>query len=213
MVAHHVKNTLQGINGGAHLIESGLKSRNFEAIENGWQIVNRNQEEISRFVIDLLLIGGPYEPIRELADLNLAIAEAIEMLKSQLDRRGISCIFPDNQHIAQFKFDFPRISTAVFHLINCFLQAERELGDAEITITLTSDQSHARLDIFDDGPGIELAEFDAASEPFGIGARRDPCFVGLAVSRKVIAGHDGEVSFQNYGKRGNRFVATIPISN
>ena len=211
VLAHHVKNTLQGINGGAHLIESGLKTQDLATIENGWQIVNRNQEEISRFVSDMLLIGRSYEPIRELGDLNLAVAEAIGILKSQLDRRGITCEFHGNQQLAEFKFDFPRISTAVFHLINCCLQAERESDAAELTITLTADQSHARVAIFDDGPRIELAEFEAASEPFGGDAHREPYFVGLAVSHKVIAGHDGEISFQNCGERGNRFVIEIPI--
>ena len=88
VIAHHVKNTLQGINGGSHLIESGLKSKDLSAIEKGWQIVNRNQEQISHFVIDMLIIGRPYEPNREMANLNSVVTEAIRKLAPSLLEAG-----------------------------------------------------------------------------------------------------------------------------
>ena len=93
IIAHHVKNTIQGINGGSHLIESGLQSNDLETIEKGWQIVNRNQEQISRLVIDMLILGRPYEPYLQNSDINQAINEAIEKLEYQLANYEVHCQF------------------------------------------------------------------------------------------------------------------------
>jgi two-component system NtrC family sensor kinase len=211
MIAHHVKNTLQGINGGSHLIESGLNRKDLSAIEKGWQIVNRNQELISRFVIDMLIIGRPYEPMREMADLNLAIEEAIGKMESQLARRKVTCEFRRNPNIGKFSFDYSGISSSILHIFDCYLQAEREFDSGQIKISLGARNGHAQITIFDDGEKIDILEPEEALDPFGTGARQELYQIGLAVSRKIIRAHDGEISFSHPDGTGNRFVIEIPM--
>lgn len=211
MIAHHVKNTLQGINGGSHLIESGLNKQDLSAIEKGWQIVNRNQELVSRFVIDMLIIGRPYEPIRELADLNLAVEEAIDKMESQLARRNVTCEFSRNPNVEKFNFDYAGISSSILHVLDCCLQAEREFDSGRIKISLDSSNDHAQLTIFDNGEQIDLDQPDEVPDPFGTETQLELYQIGLAVSQKIIRAHDGHLTFSHPDDSGNRFVIEIPI--
>ena len=44
-ISHHIKNIIQGVNGGSYLVDEGQKSRDWKTLEKGWQIVQRNQHE------------------------------------------------------------------------------------------------------------------------------------------------------------------------
>ena len=88
-LSHHMKNVLQGVNGGAHLVETGLQANDLETIKAGWAIVNRNQSEISKMVNDMLMFGKPYDPHFAQADLNEVIKQVFNEIEPSLVRRNI----------------------------------------------------------------------------------------------------------------------------
>ncbi len=211
VIAHHVKNTIQGIHGGAHLIESGLKLRDLEVIEKGWLIVNRNQERISRLVIDMLVLGRPYEPVLETVDLNAAVEDAIEKLEFQFSQQETTCEFNPNRSLKPFRFDFAGLSSAVFHLISCSLLACRDAKTASISVSIVENSGFAEVVIEDDGDAIDVAAQEIGITPFGIGTDLKMYGIGLAVSRKIVSSHQGEIRLSHPNGKGNRFVIEIPI--
>ena len=82
MLSHDIKNILQGIQGGSYLIEEGLNQKQWGAIENGWRIVERNQEKISNLAMDMLSFSKDREPQLEPSDVNAVVAEVHEMMGS-----------------------------------------------------------------------------------------------------------------------------------
>ncbi|MDP6380633.1 MAG: FHA domain-containing protein, partial [Phycisphaerae bacterium] len=49
-VSHYIKNILQGIQGGEHLLQTGLGAENLHKVEQGWEIIRRNQDRINNLV-------------------------------------------------------------------------------------------------------------------------------------------------------------------
>src|SRR5690554_6306478 len=45
-LSHYIKNVLQGLKGGSDVVETGLRMAKIETIEQGWEIVRRNLENI-----------------------------------------------------------------------------------------------------------------------------------------------------------------------
>jgi signal transduction histidine kinase len=159
----------------------------------------------------MLIIGRPYDPIRDMADLNLAVEEAIDKMESQLARHDVTCEFTRNSSIGKFNFDFAGISSSILHILDYCLQAERELDTGHIRISLETRDGHAQIVIFDNGEQIDLDQPDDAVDPFHSETQQELYQIGLAVSRKIIRGHDGKISFSHPDGSGNRFVIEIPI--
>ncbi len=42
-LSHHIKNILQGINGGSYLVQEGLKRQQLDTIAKGWKIVEKTK--------------------------------------------------------------------------------------------------------------------------------------------------------------------------
>ena len=77
-ISHQVNNIVQALNGGAFLIDQGLKKENSEVTSQGWGIVKRNQAKLSQLLLDLISLGKPYEP-------QPAICRPIEIAKGVFD--------------------------------------------------------------------------------------------------------------------------------
>lgn len=210
IIAHQIKNKFQGVNGGAHLIETGLRTSDLDLIGKGWSIVIRNHEQISRFVNNILLLTRPYQVDRELADLNKVIQEAIAMLQSQMSARGWRCDFLPNPSSRSFRFDADAISSAIKNIFSLCLLADKTDGTGLITVRLDFLNQHARLTISDNGEPLEDFEWDNSLVNSEIHDNRKFFGIRLAVVRKIIAGHDGSIEVSHPNGQGNRFQVQIP---
>jgi signal transduction histidine kinase len=211
IIAHHVKNTIQGINGGSHLIESGLQSSDLETIEKGWQIVNRNQEQISRLVIDMLILGRTYEPNLKPGDINQAVREAIDQLEYQLATYEVKCEFKPLENPTEFKFEHSGIANAISHMLNSSLLASRFAETRLIKIEVKQSDEMTTIEIEDQGEHLKTGDVESTLSPFGIDSEEHFYGIGLAVSQKIILGHGGELALEKLSKSGNRFRMQLPL--
>ena len=60
-MSHRINNIIQGINGGSHLIELGIKNGDLSMTAKGWDSVKTKQSELSILVRDLLSLGKALE--------------------------------------------------------------------------------------------------------------------------------------------------------
>ncbi len=210
IIAHQIKNKFQGVNGGAHLIETGLRSSDLKLIDKGWSIVIRNHEQISRFVNNILLLARPYQVNRELADLNKVIQEAIAMLQPQMSAQGLNCVFLPNPDFHSFRFDAVAISSAITNIFSLCLLAGRTDGAGKITVRLNFLDEHARLIISDNGERIEDFEWNNSLMNSELDENQKIFGIGLAVVRKIIVGHNGSIEVSHPNEQGNQFEVQVP---
>lgn len=88
-------------------------------------------------------------------------------------------------------------------------------AEAPILFKLSVAAHELKIEIIDEGPGVEAAKLSSIFEPFvriqsplmgkGYG-------LGLAIARKIIQSHKGQITAQNRIKQGLIVTITLPIS-
>ncbi len=116
-LSHGVKNILQGIRGGSYLIEEGLKKTENPLVRKGWSIVEKNQEKISRLVLDMLTFSKERTPEMEDADLHQITTEVVELMEARAATCGVQIDYAPCEAIPILRFDAEGIHHALLNVV------------------------------------------------------------------------------------------------
>jgi signal transduction histidine kinase len=72
--------------------------------------------------------------------------------------------------------------------------------------------AHAIFAVTDSGPGVPESLRERIFEPF-FTTRQDGSGLGLAVARRIIDAHGGQISVEDAPGRGARFVVRLDLAN
>jgi len=97
-------------------------------------------------------------------------------------------------------------------LLNLLLNAIQVLdGDGQVTVVARRKDGHLLLWVEDEGPGFPEEMLRAGVRPFATG-RAGGTGLGLAMVRRFIRDHDGELELANREPRGARVTLRLPCS-
>ncbi|MEM9702869.1 MAG: FHA domain-containing protein, partial [Planctomycetota bacterium] len=88
-LSHHIKNILQGLGGGGHLVKTGLDRHDEALARQGWEIVERNQNRILHLVTDMLTFGKDRRPELERGDVAATVADAVGLARARAAEVGV----------------------------------------------------------------------------------------------------------------------------
>ena len=214
-LSHHIKNVMQGVNGGGHLINEGLKDANPQMVQAGWDIVSRNQDEVSKLISDMLTLGEPYHPRPIDADPIAVIEKVVQQTAPRLKRRNIACKWEPTDHPRRtFTFDPQGLHRAVLNLIRvCASCCESAEDGVCVTVqVLPPKEQSLTIMVSADGPQIDIQTVEETLTAPTNSAKQTLRAIELAVCRKLVGGHGGEVSLEHPGGKGNRFTIHLPLS-
>jgi len=218
-MAHRVKNILMGLEGGIFVVNEGLAAEDQQGISEGWEMVERNVELVSRIVKDLLYCAKertpnfqpdvcPQEIVLEVRELfaNRLANESIE-LKTELE---------EPFHTGTFDTDglHNLLCNLVANAVDAcrFDPAEAKNGH---TITLRcrkNGDGSTMFQVADDGPGISEDTNARVFEDFFSTKGTEGTGIGLLVAQKVAEEHGGKVTFSSNPGQGTTFTVTIPTA-
>jgi signal transduction histidine kinase len=124
-LSHHIKNILQGIDGGSYLVRTGINNRDENLIQQGWKIVEKNQKRISQLILDILTLSKEREPDYKLEDITGTVADAVELLQFRAREENVEMTFKAETTIPKFFFDAEQIHRAVTNLITNGIDAAK----------------------------------------------------------------------------------------
>jgi len=212
MLSHHIKNILQGMKGGSHLIKMGLDGENDDLILKGWSILERNQDRIYNLVMDMLAFGKERRPKLVRAHLNDTVQEVVELIQPRADEERVKIHTRLATDIPESLFDREGIHRATLNIVINALDALREVESPVIEIATRYDPSQDQVSILvsDNGPGIDPVEqaklfnlFESSKGSAGTG-------IGLAASQKILREHGGEITIESQPNAGARFTLKWP---
>ena len=149
-MSHHIKNILQSINGGTHLIEDGLKSDNLEVIKLGWDIVKRNQRNMSNLVMDMVTFSKPSHPHRKLHDLNKTIESSIRHVTGDADKSKVQIHWAANSEVESVYYDRSLIGRAIECVLRHVLDAAGDGKEGNVLVQLKSIPGLVKIIVKDD---------------------------------------------------------------
>lgn len=220
VVGHELRTPITVIGGYLRLLLSGESGTLGEDQRRYLEEIQRSLERLDAFVERVVegsrngwsgevleVACGPVAPV---------IDEVAGSFQPLMERRGASLVV---RHTARLeaRFDRGAVERVLTNLIG---NAVRYAGDTGRVEVATRDvEAYGRpfveVSVSDDGPGVPAAERERIFEPYvqavAAGRRRHRGLgLGLAICRRLVEAHGGEIHVEEAPGGGSRFVFTLP---
>jgi len=217
-LSHSVKNILQGLSGGADLVEMGLDRQDLGVAREGWGILRRNLDRIVQLTTNMLAFSRQRPVEVEFTPLRPIIEDCAQLLEGVCERDGKALIVDAEEDVPPIPVDAPLLHQAVMNLLANAVEAA-PAPDGTVTIRLHYVEPDARgpgspgvaeIIVVDNGPGIELERQAGIFEPFATTKGVRGTGLGLAVSKRIVEDHGGHIRVESAPGRGSTFRVVLP---
>jgi two-component system NtrC family sensor kinase len=212
MLSHHIKNILQGIRGGSYLIDLGLKEHNEGHIQQGWGIVEKNQNKIYQLVMDMLTFSKERQPVMKSASLNQTVGEVCELMLARAADCKVRLEVRLRDDLPTATFDPEGIHRAILNVVTNAIDAVEGIEGGHVIVETGHDASADVIfvAVTDNGPGIPEEQLTKIFNIFESTKGARGTGLGLAVSQKILREHGGDVIVETKPGFGCRFVLDWP---
>lgn len=217
-LSHSIKNILQGLSGGADLVELGLKREDLDIARRGWGILRRNLDRIAGLTSNMLAFSRQRQVEVEFAPLRPLIEDCAQLLEGVCDQAGVALIVDAEEDVPPVPIDPPLIHQAVMNLLTNALEAVPPTT-GRITVQLRYQPPDARgpgspgeahIRVIDNGPGIPKDRQASIFEPFQTSKGVKGTGLGLAVTKRVVEDHRGRILLESEPGKGSTFTIILP---
>jgi signal transduction histidine kinase len=212
LLSHHIKNILQGVRGGSYLIDMGLGGHNEELIRKGWGIVEKNQGRIYHLVMDMLTFSKERTPALQEGSVNETIGDVCELMQSRAEESGVTLECRLDELLPAATFDEEGLHRAVLNVVVNAIDAVEGSSEGRVLVETgrLPDGDLVFVAVTDNGPGIPPDKLASIFNIFESSKGSRGTGLGLAVSRKILREHGGEIAVESEPGRGCRFVLSWP---
>ena len=211
-LAHCVKNLLNGISGGAYILERGLEREDLGKVLKGWDMVKRNNEFMSELVLDMLAYAKEREPAYALTDVNEIVGSVCELMVERARQHNVelTCELGDLKPSAM---DAKEIRRCVLNLVTNAVDACAGHG-TRVVVRTHFDQGPREvcIAIADDGCGISDENLKRLFQVFFSTKGAKGTGLGLAVTHKIIREHRGQIDVESQEGKGTTFTIRLPFA-
>lgn len=183
-----------------------------ELVLGALQRLGQQAEHAGRIVARIREFLTRREPRHEPCDVNDVISAALELLRRDLQRRGVAL----EQHLAAsvpaVLADAVLIEQVVINLVRNAADAlqARETG-RRIAVSSHVAGEFVRIDVRDNGPGLAGRRIEQLCAPF-YSTKADGMGMGLAICRSIVEAHQGVLDAEEAVGGGALFSFSLPLS-
>lgn len=210
VMAHEVRNPLGVIFNSL----TSLKRRSSGDAESALLlgIVGEEADRLNRIVGDLLDFARPYEAERAPIELEPLVASAVEAAASSTTAQ-VKVVTEFAHELPRFVIDGHLVRQALVNLVVNAIQAMPKGGTCTVKVSAVTKNgsSLARIEVCDQGVGISPATERHIFQPF-FTTKATGTGLGLAVVKRIVDAHHGEISVRSAIGGGTTFTVTLPSS-
>ncbi len=211
-ISHHIKNILQGLKSGTDLLKLGINEENRTLLLQGWKTLEKNQVRIYDLVMDMLSYSKEREPTLEETDLTALINDVVELVEGRAKDFNITIDKKFDPQLKPIQADSEGLHKALLNIVSNAIDALLDTSEAKITLStqLETNGRWAQLIVQDNGPGITSDIQANIFKPFVSTKGSKGTGLGLAVSRKILREHGGDIILHSEPGHGAKFVLRLP---
>jgi two-component system sensor histidine kinase HydH len=195
-VAHEVRNPLGVIRASASMVQESF-DREDEAFR-ACSFICDESDRLNALISALLTFARPAEPRCAPVRAEKVIDRALEICRRDLDARGIE-VTRSVVGDAELLVDTDLVSQAIHDLVTNAAEAIGKAGRIEIRVDAAPDE--VRIEVADDGPGIDPENGDRLFEPF-FTTKASGTGLGLAMTARIAEAHGGAAHWIDGGGLG-----------
>ena len=197
VLTHDLKNMLEGLEGGAYVVDEGIKDSDWSLAHKGWHIVKKNITEISRVTQNILYSSKKRSPQLQSAKPSEVARQAIELFQEKAGVLEIQLNSQLNPSLPPTSMDSPSIIRMLSNLIWNALEAcekdDQKTSKSVIVRADYYDKNHYMFEIEDNAGGMDeltqenlFKEFFSTKGDSGTG-------LGLLVADRIVREHMGKI--------------------
>jgi PAS domain S-box-containing protein len=214
VTAHAIKNILNGLKGGAYVVQSGLRRKDPALALQGWEMVSDGVDMVSQLVKDILLISKERIPECQETNPNELAQQVWTLFEKRTRDLGIGFKLDLDKGANQVSLDPKGIHTVLSNLVSnamdaCLSNDNRQDRQIHMRVKDLGDEG-VSFEVEDNGPGIpesiqEKLFFEVVSTKGSSGTG-----LGLLTTKKIVKEHAGDISVDSDAQRGTLIRVRIP---
>ena len=210
-MAHEIRNPLNFISLSVDYIkEKYHPENNQENSEKFTALISSIKHEIQRLnklVEDFLDYGRPLKLNIQEVDIGRLLADIMEIIWAKAEAEKIKIIKNYNS-LPVLHIDPDLMKSCIFNVILNAFQAMPDGGT--LTINTQSKNGALLLTISDTGAGVPENELQKVFDPF-FTTKRNGLGIGLAMTKRVVEEHGGNVDILSAVGKGSSVIITLPV--
>jgi PAS domain S-box-containing protein len=219
-MSHELRTPLNSIIGYSQILNQN-PSRNLDEKELKYShnILNSGEHllELINSILDISKVEAGkmvYEP--EMVNLPETIDDIIELVKPLAMKKSIDIRFINNSAIAKVWADRVKFKQILHNLLSNAIKFTPE--KEQVKIYLSTGDSIAQISVADSGIGIPAEKLEDIFSPFkqvnsSSSREYEGTGLGLALVKKYVEMHDGEIRVESEEGAGSTFTFTLPLKN
>jgi PAS domain S-box-containing protein len=217
-MSHELRTPLNAIIGFSELLEQQvpgpLTSRQAEYVD---YVISSGRHLLSLVndVLDLSKVeAGRMELAREWGQLEPVVDAARGSVEPMAQKRGVALSVSVPERLPPLYLDPTRIKQVLYNLLSNAIKFTPQGGSVSLDVELQS--SLVEVACSDTGIGIRAEDLPRLFREFeqldhGTGEKPEGTGLGLALTRRLVELHGGQVSVQSEFGQGSRFAFTLPV--
>lgn len=214
-LSHSIKNILQGLRGGADVVDMGLRKEDLKIARGGWAILKRNIDRIMGLTLNMLAYSARRTLEYDLIKVGALLEDCAQLLHDQCVTRGVALIIDADPEMPPVQLDQSLMHQALMNLMGNAVEAvDQQTGAVTVRATYMPAAGGARamvrIDVIDNGPGIAADRQQTIFQPFQTSKGLRGTGLGLAVTKRIIEEHGGRIRLESTQGRGATFSVILP---
>ena len=204
-IVHDLKNPLITILGFARRLQVGKGDPG-----TGLQTIVDSASKMDEIVTDVLNFAKPVHLETKEEDIRGILEQAVAWCKAKADaaRISLSSDLPGEPVI--ISVDGLRLQRALTNLITNAIEASHE--GQEVRLTLKKGDEKLQIQVKDHGAGMDRETLENIFVPF-FSKKAQGTGLGMAITKKVIDAHQGEIFLQSQPNRGTEVLIELAFRN
>jgi len=208
-LAHEIRNPLSAVSGSFQMLASRPDFN--EEDRSLTEIVMRELTRMERLVTDMLEYARPREPDKRVIDLGATVGEVVRAFLVGKECEGREVEFAADEAVFA-RADHAQIRQVVWNLLRNAAQVTDDGGTIRAAVERGEDPGFVVIVVADDGPGIPERERERIFDPF-YSTRERGLGLGLAICRRIVDAHGGEIRVEPGDEGGTVFEIRLPGEN
>ena len=212
-ISHGIKGLLTGLDGGVYLVNAGIRKRNMQQIEEGWQVVTLMIDRVRKMAGDILLHVKKRDLVRKPTNLLSLADEVATVVEPKARQHGIIFIRHFETQIGMGEIDAGYIRTALINILENAIDAclkKKSAATKRIIFGLRADKRYVVFTIQDNGIGMDLETREKIFSLFYSSKGSKGTGLGLYIANKIIGQHGGTIDVNSAPGQRSLFTLKIP---
>jgi signal transduction histidine kinase len=216
LLSHGIKNILEGLQGGAYVVDEGLKDGDLELVKKGWNIVNKNIFDVTDFVKNVLYSSKTRPLNYETASPGQLVNDSLALFQEKAAGLRVRLRQQINPYVPDVRLDIAGIrrvlNNLIWNAIEACLQDKKKKSHFVSVKTDFYDDDHMMFEITDNGIGMDEATRQNIFEEFFSTKGSGGTGLGLAVVEKIVNKHGGRIEVSSTSGKGTKFKIIFKIN-